>query len=219
MITGMPSGRILVLSLAFGIHTRRTATGCHEPRVACTRTATSARTWLDRATCPSTPAVRRPVLRCVTCRTLISVFDQDRSTNRCRFLAVARSPSFTATAVPAARAFASPPDPRRPRRKPSPGPQVRSPKCPTCPLVLAYTVLRFTGSPVHVSTPFGAGHRPGIRPVIRRPSERSSRCYGLRFPAAFPPPAFASWTPCPARRDSAPLTVGLPPPVHIPAHH
>src|SRR5262245_2179862 len=95
----MPSGRILVLSLAFGMYTRRTAKGRHESRVACTCTATSARAWLVNATCPSTPAVRRPVLRCVTCRTLISVFDQDRSTNFCRFLAVARSPSLTALKI------------------------------------------------------------------------------------------------------------------------
>ena len=63
----------------------------------------------------------------------------------------------------------------------------------------------------------GPGTRPGIRPVIRQPSGRSSRCYGPRFPAAFPPPAFASWAPCPARRDSAPIAVGLPHAPRIPA--
>src|SRR5262249_60627605 len=79
MIIGRPSGRILILSLAFGIYTRRTGEGRHELRVACTCIATSARAWLVSATCPSTPAVLRPVLRCVTCRTLTSVFDQDRN--------------------------------------------------------------------------------------------------------------------------------------------
>ncbi len=76
-------------------------------------------------------------------------------------------------------------------------------------------------SPAHLSTwaPLsGPGTRPGIRPVIHRPSGRSSRYCGLRFPAAFPPPAFASWTPCPARRNSAPITVGLPQAPRIPAH-
>jgi hypothetical protein len=63
------------------MYTRRTARGRHELREACTRIATAARAWLVNATCPSTPAVLRPVLRCVTCRTLISVFDQDRSNN------------------------------------------------------------------------------------------------------------------------------------------
>jgi len=76
-------------------------------------------------------------------------------------------------------------------------------------------------SKAHLSTwaPLsGPGTRPGIRPVIHRPSGRSSRCCGLRFPAAFRLPAFASWTPCPARRDSAPIAVGLPPQARIPAH-
>src|SRR6185312_10956475 len=63
----------------------------------------------------------------------------------------------------------------------------------------------------------GPGTRPGIRPVIRQPPGRSSRCYGPRFPAAFPPPAFASWAPCPARRDSAPIAVDLPHAPRIPA--
>src|SRR5690349_9541701 len=41
--------------------------------LACTSTAISARAWLASATSPSIPAVPRPVLRCVTCRTLTSV--------------------------------------------------------------------------------------------------------------------------------------------------
>ena len=76
-------------------------------------------------------------------------------------------------------------------------------------------------SKAHLSTSAplsGPGIRPGIRPVIHRPSGRSSRCCDLRFPAAFRPPAFASWTPCPARRDSAPIAVGLPQAPRIPAH-
>jgi len=93
MITGIPSGRILVLSPAVGMYTRRTGEGFHKPMLACTCIATSARAWLVNATCPSIPAVLRPVLRCVTCRTLTSVFDQDRNINLCRFLAAARSPS------------------------------------------------------------------------------------------------------------------------------
>jgi hypothetical protein len=38
--------------------------------LACTSAAVSALAWLVSATSPSIPAVRRPVLRCVTCRTL-----------------------------------------------------------------------------------------------------------------------------------------------------
>src|SRR6266508_1167011 len=51
------------------IYTRLTATGRHELRVACTCTATSARARAVNATRPSIPAVARPALRCVTCRT------------------------------------------------------------------------------------------------------------------------------------------------------
>jgi hypothetical protein len=54
-------------------------TGCQVEIVWCTRTAISALPFDVSATCPSIPAVRRPALRCVTCRTLTSVFDQDRS--------------------------------------------------------------------------------------------------------------------------------------------
>ena len=79
--------------------TRLTATGCHELRVVCTCTATSARAWAVSATRPSIPAVLRPALRCVTCRTLISVFDQLRSMSFCRFLAFARSSSCTALKI------------------------------------------------------------------------------------------------------------------------
>ena len=76
---GIPSGRIFVLSLAFGMYTRRTGEGTCEPMLACTRTAISALAWLVSATSPSIPAVLRPVFRCVTCRTLTSVLLQLRS--------------------------------------------------------------------------------------------------------------------------------------------
>src|SRR5712691_472673 len=81
--------------------------------------------------------------------------------------------------------------------------------------------LRCFDSKAHLPTSAplsGPGTRPGIRPVIRQPSGRRSRYCGPRFPAAFPPPAFASWAPLPARRDSAPIAVGLPHAPRIPAH-
>src|SRR6266536_2096426 len=43
--------------------------------------------------------VLRPVLRCVTCRTLTSVFDQLRSISFCRFLILGQSPSCTALKI------------------------------------------------------------------------------------------------------------------------
>src|SRR5215475_8374353 len=75
----------------------------------------------------------------------------------------------------------------------------------------------FKGSPAHVSTPFRAGHTRPRYPASYPPATREE-FPALRpaVPAAFQPPAFASWAPCPARRSSAPITVGLPPPARIP---
>lgn len=88
MITGIPSGRRF--PLAFGTYTRRTGFGFQEEIDRRTSTAVSARAVDDSATCPSTPAVLRPALRCVTCRTLISVLDQERSIIFCRDRTVAQ---------------------------------------------------------------------------------------------------------------------------------
>src|SRR5260370_20864947 len=67
--------------------------------LACTCTAISARAWLVSATSPSIPAVLRPVLRCVTCRTLTRVLAQLRSISFCKFLASGQSPSCTALKI------------------------------------------------------------------------------------------------------------------------
>ena len=67
--------------------------------LACTCTAISARAWLVSATSPSIPAVLRPALRCVTCRTLTSVLLQLRSISFCTFLASGQSPSCTALKI------------------------------------------------------------------------------------------------------------------------
>jgi len=147
----------------------------------------------------------------VTCRTLTSVFDQDRRTNFCRFLAVARSPSLTGLEN-LHRSRRTPfllvwpvTCPRRHRRKPGSGPQVRSPKCPNLSLSSGVCVCFESKAHLSTSAPLsGPGIRPGIRPVITAHPGGVSGCCDLRFPAAFRPPAFASWTPCPARRDSAP---------------
>src|SRR5215472_3480492 len=79
MITGIPSGRSFARFDAFGIYTRLTATGVQDETDRCTRTATSPLASEVKATSPSIPAVPRPALRCVTCRTLTSVFDLLRS--------------------------------------------------------------------------------------------------------------------------------------------
>ena len=79
---GIPSGRRF--PLAFGTYTRRTGSGSQVRMVSCTRTAISALARDVRATSPSIPAVLRPAFRCVTCRTLIRVFDQERSIIFCK---------------------------------------------------------------------------------------------------------------------------------------
>ena len=69
----LPSGRSFARFDAFGMYTRRTGRGFHDVMDWCTRTAISALASEVNATSPSIPAVLRPVLRCVTCRTLTSV--------------------------------------------------------------------------------------------------------------------------------------------------
>ena len=95
----MPSGRSFARFDAFGIYTRRTARGCHDVMDWCTRTATSALASGVKATSPSIPAVRRPVLRCVTCRTLTSVLARLRSISFCRFLTFGQSCSCAALKI------------------------------------------------------------------------------------------------------------------------
>ena len=93
----MPIGRRF--PLAFGTYTRRTGAGSQVEIVWCTSTAISALVVEDSATCPSTPGVRRPALRCVTCRTLTSVFDQDRSIIFCKDRTLAQSCSRVALKI------------------------------------------------------------------------------------------------------------------------
>jgi hypothetical protein len=59
---------------------------CQDVAVWCARTATFIPAGPSRATTPSTPAVARPALRWVTCRTLTSVLRHDRSIIFCRLL-------------------------------------------------------------------------------------------------------------------------------------
>ena len=99
MITGIPSGLDLAGFDAFGIYTRLTATGFQDETDQCTRTATSPRALEVKATSPSIPAVMRPALRCVTCRTLTSVLDRLRSISFCRFLTLGQSCSCAALKI------------------------------------------------------------------------------------------------------------------------
>src|SRR5512133_141748 len=199
MITGMPSGRVLVLSLAFGMYTRRTGDGLHELRVACTCTATSARAWLVNATSPSTPAVPRPLLRCVTCRTLTSVFDQLRSSSFCRSLTSARFPSRAALKIlPRSRRTRSSQPRQSTRSQASPsnttfgssGPFTEVPN-----LSLSSDIrvrVHFKSPPAHVSTLPGSEHQarypaswsstpPEEVPVLRSTGSCCLSAAGIRF--------------------------------------
>ena len=81
------------------MYTRLTGRGRHDAASRCTCTASSILATEVNATCPSIPAVLRPALRCVACRTLISVLLQLRSINFCRFLTVVRFPSCAAVKI------------------------------------------------------------------------------------------------------------------------
>src|SRR6266702_6960515 len=67
--------------------------GRQDAMLRCTRTASAILADEVNTTSPSIPAVTRPALRWVTCRTLHSVFDHDRSIIFCKDLTLARSPS------------------------------------------------------------------------------------------------------------------------------
>ena len=81
------------------MYTRRTGRGFHDVMDWCTRTAISALASEVKATSPSIPAVLRPVLRCVTCRTLTSVLARLRSISFCRFLTLGQSCSCVAVKI------------------------------------------------------------------------------------------------------------------------
>src|SRR5271165_644112 len=76
----------------------------------------------------------------------------------------------------------------------------------TCPSVPAYPALCLKGSPATRQPAFAAGHQaryPASYTDSTRLEDRSRR---LRFPAAFRPPAFASWASC-SRQETGLTTV------------
>ncbi len=95
-ITGIPSGRFPPF---LGMYTRRTGSACQCMDWRCRRIASSALAWEVNATFPSMPAVRRPELRSLTCRTLTSVLARLRSINLCRLRTCFRSPACAALKI------------------------------------------------------------------------------------------------------------------------
>ena len=198
-----------------------TAGGCQDAIVACTRTATSALAWEVSATSPSIPAVLRPALRCVTCRTLSSVLDQLRSISFCRFLTLGQSPSCAALKI-RCRSRRTSPRSRQSTASQSTASQVRltarassgpftTSWCLTCPSVPAVPAASSSKAHLPTSAPFRA-RAPG--PVSGQLSETASgglidlisvscrlSAAGIRFLGILFPPG-----------NSALLTVGLPPP-------
>ena len=156
--------------------------------------------------------VLRPALRCVTCRTLINVFDQDRSIIFCKDRTVAQSCSRVALKILRRNlaTFCS-------WTRQSTASQSRTSSGPFT-VTVSNLSFRSQGldrqqcSKAHLPTsaPFRAQpSRLGIRPVMsRRSAEGRPRRRG--FPVVFRPPAFACWASC-SRRGLPPLlTVGLP---------
>ena len=185
MITGMPSGLSLARFDAFGMCTRLTARGFHDVMDWCTRTAICALASGVNATSPSIPAVLRPVLRCVTRRTLTSVLARLRSISFCRFLTFGQSCSRAALKIRC----------RSRRTSSSQACQSMASQAgsaPSGPFTLtASTVVSVSMAPnlpfgsggpgcftskahLPTSAPFRAGQRPGIRPVIRDGQRRAS---------------------------------------------
>ena len=208
MITGIPNGRCF--PLAFGMCTRRTGSGFQERSVWCTATAISALVCDDSATCPSTPAVRRPALRWVTCRTLISVFDQDRNIIFCSDRTFAQSCSRVALKILRRSLptllLVDPPVDGIPVRH-----VLGSVHRHGVQLALGsggLSASAFKGSPAHVSALSGPATRTGIRPVALRPPPGASVVW-RRFPLPFGHRHPLLGHPVPPR-DSAPLTIGLP---------
>src|SRR6266487_1145993 len=182
------------------MNTRRTGKGWTDLAVRCTSTAISIRAREVNATCPSTPAVARPALRCVTCRTLISVFDQLRSIIFCRFLTKARSCAFDAlkilprsrrtcssctghTIVSQSRGLSSGPFAPRAAIALSKAKAVIASNLPFGSVVPAR--CRSKAHPPHVSLLSQPGTRPGIRPVIRAASGWRTGLTAPAFPLSF----------------------------------
>ena len=159
------------------------------------------------ATCPSIPAVLRPALRCVTCRTLTSVFDQLRSIIFCKDLSLARSCSCAAlkilprsrrTLSSCSRQFTA-----SQSRAPSSGPFT----CTGVQLALRFRRVRcfvVKGSPATSQPAFTAGHQARYPASYTKTTGRGPAVW-LRFPAAFRPPAFASWASCSRQGIRLPL--------------
>ncbi len=216
----MPSGRCR--PSAFGMYTRLTGRACQDASDRCARSASSALARGVSATAPSMPAVLRPALRCVTCRTLTSVFDQLRSVSFCRLRTLLKSPACAALKIlrrsrrtcsswirqsiaSQSRLSSSGPFARRAATASAATVSSSRPTCPSVPTPMA-------DRPQRLTRPTSAPLR--VRALARYPASyagdrwRSGLAPGFLLP--FGTPAFASWAVLFPPGTSTLLTVGLP---------
>jgi hypothetical protein len=206
MTVGIPNGRRLVLLPLFGMYTRLTGSALNGSALCWTLSTNCILASGVSATSPSTPAVRRPALRSVTRRTLISVFARERSINFCNRRTLAGSPALLAVKIRCRNRRTSASARRqsiwRQRRASSSGP-LTTPTGAVAASSLSFgsgviNHFLFTGSPDRVSTLSGSGTMSRIRPVIQgRPAGGASHhvpvsyrlsAAGIRFSVIrFPP--------------------------------
>src|SRR6266487_6320789 len=199
------------------MNTRRTGIGVHEPWWCCTQSARLALSWGVSATCPSTPAVRRPALTSVTRRTLSSVFARDRSINFCRLRTFFRSPALDAVKIRCRSRRTSSSTARQSTasqsRTASSGPFAAPPTgaaASNLPIGSdPYDLVSFTGSPDPRQRPFGPGHQP-VSGQLYGSHQRRNWYAAPGFLPPFDAPAFACWVIVRPLRGWAFLTVGLP---------
>ena len=167
-------------------------------------------------TSPSTPAVLRPALSCVTRRTLNSTFERDRSINFCKLRTFFRSPALLAVKILCRRRRTSSSTARQltaSQSKTSPVRSVRLGLRRRVQLALRFRYLaRFAAQAhqIHVSALAGREHAH-IQPVMPTPRRRS-RAAESRFP--LPSAAGIRFLDLPVPPgNSASLTVGLPAPM------
>ena len=185
------------------MYTRLTGRGRHDDASRCTCTASSILAWEVNATSPSIPAVLRPALRCVACRTLISVLLQLRSINFCRFLTVARFPSCAAVKIRCRSRRTLSSWCRQSTASQREGHVLGSVHHRVSNLSFGSGAQVRFASQAHLSTsaPLSRpGHRaryPASYPATTAWRSHSRLCW---FPVGFRPPAFASWTSCSRQR-------------------
>jgi hypothetical protein len=219
----MPSGRCLPLLL--GMYTRLTGLARQGIDDRWISAANLARSPGVRARSPSMPAVLRPLLCCVTRRTLTSVLLWLRSMSFCRLRTRLRSPSCAALKIRCrsrrtrpshtaqsmlCQSRTSPSGPftpasgkrPRPRSRPAPSPVASN-------LPLGSGIARSPPSTAHL-THVGALSGRATRTRIRRVIRRWVRCHTAAFPWPFDLPAFASWVILLPMRGWVFLTVDLP---------